>query len=167
VNIVFTNEHGSTRTDEIVDHLRRPRLWIPQADYPDYDTWLERVHQQLCREDKQAMVAIESTRVVAAIVYQRHKELPNVLEVKNISVKPEARGRLVASFMLRNVEVEGARGLNASRIVIDAKKDNVGVRLFLLQHRYVPITTTDLYSLGAGQDVVFEKHITGRRANHG
>lgn len=32
----FTNEYSPTRVDEIVAYLLGPRLWTPQANYPDF-----------------------------------------------------------------------------------------------------------------------------------
>ena len=125
----FTNEQGIARADEVVDYLRGPRLWVPRADYPDYDEWLGRVHCQLKSEEKRVMLALDRDAVVGAVVYQRHRADPRLLELKNVSVLPDARGRHVAAFLLRNVELEGARdypGVVAA--TVDAKA--VGIHLF-------------------------------------
>ena len=109
MQLTFTNDFPLSRTDEVVDHLLKPRLWIPHENYPDYSVWLERVHAQLRAHEKRAMVALEHGRVVATVLYQRHKEHVDTLEIKNVAVEPEQRGRYIASFLLRNAELEGDR----------------------------------------------------------
>lgn len=153
---VVTNECWN-RADEVVEYLTGPRLWIPHASYPDFDAWIQRVHQQLKDETKRAMVALDQGSVIGAIVYQRHKTLQDAVEVKNITVRPDVRGRHLASFLLRNAEVEALREFGRRRILVDAKADNVQIRTFLLTQRYVSLVNVDLYGLGSGSDVVFEK----------
>lgn len=157
---LFTNEFVPSRIDEIVAYLGGPRLWIPQVAYPDYDAWLEKVHRELRTEQKRALVAFAHGAVCGATIYQRHKQLADVLEMKNITVRPEEQGRLIASFLMRNTEVEGLRDFpGITSVVCDAKADNVPIRSFLLKHRYLPVGQTDLYGLGAGADVVFRKEL--------
>jgi len=161
MQMLFTNEGIDARADEVVDYLRGPRLWIPQHDYPDYDDWLERVHAQLKNEQKRTLLALSSGRIIGAIVYQRHRSRPQAVEIKNITVRPEAQGRHVASFLLRNVEVEATRDYaGTTEILVDAKADNTGIRLFLLRHRYRIAAHQDLYALGAATDLVFTKPIS-------
>ena len=156
----FTNEATLHRTDEIVAYLRGPRLWIPTTDYPDFLDWTQKVHEQLRHEEKRALVAMSGGQVVGASIYQRHREEADALEVKNITVRPDQQGRYVASFLLRNAELEGERDFPGVRqAVVDAKAGNFAVRRFLLHHAYVPAALVDLYGLGAGADVVFRKRL--------
>jgi ribosomal protein S18 acetylase RimI-like enzyme len=158
MHLTVTNESSIARADEVVDFLRGPRLWIPQEQYPDFDDWLSRVHIQLKGEDKRAMLAIEKGRVIGAVVYQRHRTSPDILELKNISVRPEASGRCIASLLVRNAELEGMRDFpGVTGAIVDAKADNIGIRLFLLRHAYRVVGVEDLYGLNAGQDLVFRK----------
>lgn len=156
MEFLFTTNVGS-RADEVIDYLRGPRLWVPKQDYPDFDAWAEKVHVQLRSEEKRAIVALASGAVIGAIIYQRHRTEPDALEVKNITVRPDVRGRYVASFLLRNAEVEGAADFGIDRVLVDAKVRNLGVRAFLLQAGYAPRALMDLYGLGAGEDIVYGK----------
>lgn len=157
---LFTNEFAPSRIDEIVAYLAGPRLWVPQVHYPDYDDWLQKVHRELRTEQKRALIAFVHGIVCGAIIYQRHKKLADAIEMKNITVRPEEQGRLVASFLMRNAEVEGARDFpGVTSIVCDAKADNVPIRQFLLKNSYLPVGRTDLYGLGAGTDIVFRKEL--------
>jgi ribosomal protein S18 acetylase RimI-like enzyme len=159
LDIRVTNDLGPTRTDEIVAHLHRPRLWVPENDYPDYLGWLERAHAQLKLGSKQAMVALSCGNVVGVVLYQKHQDVPDTLEIKNISVRPEVEGRYLASFLLKNAEVEGSRDFKTGCVTVDTKASNVGMRLFLLRHRYTIQAEVDLYGLKAGQDLVFRKTV--------
>lgn len=144
------------RLDAVLGFLEGPRLWIPRADYPDFVDWLHRAHGELRAGQKRAVVALEGPDVQGSVIYQPHKALRGVLELKNISVRPEARGRLLASFLLRQAELAGA-ALGLHQVVVDAKARNVEIRKFLLSQRYRPCGTADLYGLGAGDDVVYTK----------
>lgn len=160
MEVLFTSDRTVRMADEIVDYLLGPRLWIPKVDYPDFGDWVQKVWAQLKREEKRALVGLSGGRVVGAVVYQRHRELPGILEVKNLTVRPDVQGRHVASFMLRNAEVEGGRDYGSSEVLVDAKARNLAIRAFLLRNGYSVLGTSDLYGLRAGDDVVFRKTLS-------
>jgi len=58
--------------------------------------------------------------------------------------------------LLRQAELAGA-ALGLRQVVVDAKARNTEIRRFLLSQRYKACDTTDLYGLGAGDDVVYTK----------
>lgn len=153
----FTTEQTLRRADELADYLRGPRLWIPSCHYPDFDEWLERALGALRSESKRAVIALSSGSIVGAVVYQKHRAIPETLEIKNITVRPDARGRHIADFLLRQAEIEGSRDFAARRIVADAKRDNVPIRAFLIRCGYAAVDTVDLYGLQAGLDMMYEK----------
>ena len=157
MNFTFTSDETYKRADEIVAYLQGPRLWIPRVDYPDFEAWLDKVHRQLKSEEKRALVALSGDNVVGAVLYQRHQAEHDALEIKNITVRPDMRGRYVASFLLRNAELEGRQDFASKRILIDAKVRNLRIRSFLFKNGYAPLVTTDLYALGAGEDIVYTK----------
>lgn len=159
MNFTFTTDDTFKRADEIVDYLLGPRLWIPRLDYPDFFAWVDRTHAQLKSEEKRAIVALSGGNVCGAVIYQKHKTEPDTLEIKNITVRPDMRGRYVASFLVRNAEVEGALDFKANRVVLDAKKRNSAIRSFLFKGGYLPLQTMDLYALGAGEDIVYAKRL--------
>ena len=155
----FTNEFAPTKIDEIVGFLMGPRLWIPHGDYPDFLDWAQKVHVQLKSEAKRAIIALEHGQVVGAAVYQRHRKDADALELKNLTVRPDKRGRYLASFLVRNMEVEGATEFGSRHVVCDAKTGNLGIRLFLERQRYRVIGRDDLYAKGGGTDLVFRKDL--------
>jgi L-amino acid N-acyltransferase YncA len=159
MQIIFTSEAAVSRADEIVAYLLGPRLWIARNDYPDFEAWAQKVHGQLKSEDKRALVALVAGQVAGAVIYQRHLSDQGALEIKNISVRPDQQGRHIAGFLLRNAEIEGQRDFGSTHALVDAKARNAGIGLFLAHERYRPLAATDLYGLGAGQDVVFRKDL--------
>jgi ribosomal protein S18 acetylase RimI-like enzyme len=159
MEITFTSDAAPARADELVDYLRGPRLWIPALDYPDFDRWAEKVHAQLKSQEKRALVALSARAVVGAVIYQRHKAVPSALEIKNITVRPDMRGRFIAGFLLRNAEIEGAADYGVREVIVDAKARNVAIRAYLLRQGYRRRGEQDLYGLGAGQDVVYGKRL--------
>lgn len=93
------------------------------------------------------------------MVYQRHKAVPSALEIKNITVRPDMRGRFIAGFLLRNAEIEGAADYGVREVIVDAKARNVAIRAYLWRQGYRRRGEEDLYGLGAGQDVVYGKRL--------
>lgn len=153
----FTNESPDFRTDEIVHYLTGPRLWIPYSDYPNIPEWVQKVYTQLRSEEKRAMVAYYGREIVGVTIYQSYKQDPKVLEIKNLTVRPDMRGRHVASFLLRNTEIEGAKDYGAESVICDAKESNISILGFLVSEHYAAVGKADLYGLGAGEDLIFKK----------
>jgi GNAT superfamily N-acetyltransferase len=162
MEIIFTSDATVSRADEIVSYLLGPRLWVARSDYPDFEGWVQKVHGQLKSESKRALVALVRGQVAGAVIYQRHLSDTRALEIKNISVRPDQQGRHIASFLLRNAEIEGQSDFGSTHALVDAKAKNHGVGIFLARMRYAPLAPTDLYGLGAGEDVVFRKQLDTR-----
>jgi len=159
MNFVFTNEYKASRLDEIVTYLIGPRLWIPQTDYPDFLGWADRAHGELRTESKRAMLAFSHGDIVGVTIYQRHKKYRDALEIKNLTVRPDMRGRYIASFLLRNTEREGAKDFSSKYVLCDSKADNYAVRAFLFQQKYSILGKHDLYSYKSGEDLVYRKNL--------
>jgi ribosomal protein S18 acetylase RimI-like enzyme len=155
----FTNEFNPARLDEVVAYMLGPRLWVPQNDYPDVWDWAQRAHAELRRQTKRALVAFDRGEVVGVVVYQRHKRRHEAMEIKRLTVRPDQRGRYIASFLLRNAEIEGTRDYNCRYALTDSKARNLGIKGFLLRHHYQVVDRTDLYGLGAGEDLVYQKDL--------
>ena len=159
VEFTFTNEYRSSQTDEIIDYLNGPRLWVPKVHYPDYFDWLGKVHVELKAEVKRAMVALDHGQVCGVIIYQEHKNQKGVLELKNLTVRPDLRGRYIASFLLRNTEIEGGDEFGADSVICDAKASNFSIGSFLLKQGYQALGQVDLYKLKTGDDIIYNKKL--------
>jgi len=160
MNFKFTNEYSTGKLDEIVSYLLGPRLWIPKVDYPDFYDWADRSYRELKRENKRAMVALSYNDVVGVVIYQRHKKCRDTLEIKNLTVRPDKRGRYIASFLLRNAEIEGKREHKSNSVLCDAKAGNAEISGFLTRNGYKAIAECDLYCLDAGKDVIYKKNLS-------
>jgi ribosomal protein S18 acetylase RimI-like enzyme len=90
-------------------------------------------------------------------VFQKHKTISSFLELKNLTIAPEISRRFVASFLVRNVEIE-AHG-QFTHVICDAKKDNVIIQEFLTRNKYKTVANMDLYGLNAGTDTVYLKEL--------
>ncbi len=155
----ITNEHTQSEVGNIISVLRKPRLWIPtEKDYPDHALWLEKTEDQIQRGTKRAMLAYIGGTPVGTVVYQRHEQLPSVVEVRNISVSPEATHRGIASFLLRNAELEAVRidFPDTDTIMVDTKIANPEMIQFLELRDYELAEIADLYGSGSF-DGIFTK----------
>ena len=155
----FTNDYPVSRLDEAVSFLVGPRLWIPQNDYPDFLDWAQKIHGELKRDVKRAIIALSRNNIIGVVIYQRHKKDKTTLEIKNLTVRPDARGRYITSFLLKNAEGEGARAFYNKLITCDAKARNLEIMHFLLRHHYKIAGRNDLYGLGSGEDLVYKKRL--------
>ena len=159
----FTNEYPVSRLDEAVSFLSGPRLWIPNNDYPDFLDWAQKTHNELKSDAKRAIIALSRNNIIGVIIYQRHKKDKSALELKNLTVRPDARGRYIASFLLKNAEVEGTREFSSKFITCDAKAKNLEIMHFLLKHHYRIAGRNDLYGLNSGEDIVYKKRAVETR----
>lgn len=159
VEFTFTNEYRPGQIDEIVNYLGGPRLWVPKIHYPDYFDWLDKVHKELKKEAKRALIVLDHSEVAGVIIYQEHKSLKGVLELKNLTVRPDLKGRYIASFLLRNAEIEGGNELKTTQVTCDAKASNLAIKAFLVKHGYKALGQTDLYGLQAGEDIIYQKKL--------
>lgn len=140
--------------------LRSPRLWIPsEKDYPDYPNWLLETEGDIATNRKRAMLAYMGKQPVGAVVYKRHPEDPTTLQIRNISLLPDARGRHIGAFLIINTEIEAVQHdfPGCRRVTVDTKATNGAMVNFLLKAGYGIRGFEDLYGLDAGLDVVFEK----------
>ena len=156
----FTNEYPVSKIDEIVSYLLGPRLWIPKQDYPDFLDWADKVHEELKKDLKKAIIALSFNDVVGVLIYQKHKKEADVLEIKNLTVRPDVRGRHIASFLFRNAEIEGCREFESKYAICDAKANNFAIKNFLLKQKYSIKDKRDLYQVNSGEDLIFTKPIS-------
>jgi ribosomal protein S18 acetylase RimI-like enzyme len=156
----FTNEHSSSETGNIVEVLERPRLWIPtQHDYPDFSSWVLKTEARIAEGSTRAMIAYLGTTPAGVVIYQQHETKPETVKVRNISVSPDAQGRYIGSFLLRNTEIEAMKYdfPGCKQIMVDTKQANTRMISFLIGQGYSISEVSDLYGLEAGLDTVMVK----------
>ena len=113
----------------------------------------------LKRESKRAIIALAGNNIAGVVIYQRHKQEKDTLEIKNLTVRPDVRGRYIASFLLRNSEIEGGKEFGARHVLCDAKSENLAITTFLLRNRYSVINQSFLYAWGTKKDTTFRKDL--------
>lgn len=155
----ITNEFPDSKLDRVITMALAPRLWIPPKDYPDEIDWGQKAYDETLSGLKRHMVLFDREEVVGDVVYQRHKQDPHVLEIKRIALQPSARGRYFASVLVQNAEIEGALEFGTTIVRGDSKVDNP-IKHFLRKRGYKKVGQTDLYGLGTGEDIIWEKDLT-------
>ncbi len=127
--------------------------------YPDYEDWVARARTEIELGYKHAILAFSDGRLVGDLIYQEHKQLPGMREVKNIRVHPKLRHRYFALFMLRQAEAEGS----FDAIICDSRSDNVRARTMLLLAGYSPLGERFLYD-SHNVDTIYIKTFDSRTA---
>ncbi len=158
MNIRFTDEMNSARAAKVIDVLCAPRLWIPtQQDYgAGHGVWLEKVEEELAAGKRYALHAQMGRRSAGVIIW-RPSAQPRTVDIRNISVSPEVRGRYFGPFMLRNVEYGiRERYPDVQGVRVDTKTTNAEMRAFLSGQEYIEVGVEDLYNSGK-PDVILQK----------
>lgn len=122
--------------------------------YPGYDCWVQRCEAELFSGYKRAALAFYDDVLIGDIIWQQHKQFPNVRELKNIRVAPGARGRYVGSFLLRQAEYEERESFKA--LIVDARERQVEVISLFKSMGYIPLGKRDLYGDGQREVILFK-----------
>lgn len=125
--------------------------------YPNYEAWVERASHEMDAGYKQAVMAFYNGKMVGDIVFQPHKEIDKILEIKNIRVHEEVRGRNVANFMLKQIEFNFKNKYDA--FIVDAPKEKQDIKGLLLSTGYVPIVSVPLYS-NQSVDIIYARQFS-------
>lgn len=153
---------------EICELIIGPAIWFPHGrvkDYPDIGDWSQKVWNELNSGTKRSALALTRIgnleKIIGVLIYQRHKTNQFWLELKNLSVDPQFSRRGIASFLLKQAEIEGLREFpETTKIVCDTKAERTGVVNFLSTNRYKLIGVDNIYKFSsAGPDAIFEKNI--------
>lgn len=92
--------------------------------YPDYLIWVEKCFRELQIGEKKAVAYRVNGKIVANLVFQRHKEDGRLLELKNGRVDEAYMGRGIFAELLRETE-SYARDNGFLRIICDTHDENV------------------------------------------
>lgn len=146
----------SFRTAEDLRDVRRLIDFLANQDlgYPRYDEWVQKAEAELFSGWKTGIMALNGGVVVGDLVFQQHKQLSRVREIKNLRVDPRVSDRYFARFMLKQAEV--GLGRDFDLVMVDARKDQSGVRRFFRQSGYSEVAVLNLYD-NSSLDVVLTK----------
>lgn len=161
--LTVTDEMSDPVLTSVMGVALGERMWMGPRDYPDVEAWAERSIVEIRDGRKFIMVAFRRRNVIGSIIFQHHKTIPGVLEIRRISIQPGEQGRGVAAFLLRCVEMRGLEELGCTTVWVDTKARNTAMCRFLEARGYELIGLFDLYGLGAGCDAVYSKQIRAAR----
>lgn len=153
-NFQFRSIESMSDVHRLIDFLSKQSL-----GYPNYDDWIQRAEPEVESGYKQAVLAFSDNYLVGDSIYQPHKELSRVREVKNFRIHPKLRRRAFGYFILKQVEELNKEEFDA--IIVDARTDNQESINFLTFCRYVPIAKVPLYDRNS-PDVVMVKCFNDR-----
>ena len=148
MNFQFTDIQERKETSQAINFLHKQNL-----NYPNYDKWVQKTEAELIGGYKNAVLAFSRGKIVGDLVYQRHKENPRFLELKNMRIIPELKNRYFAKFMLRQVEAENQK---YDAIVCDAPSEFPEIICFMQSCGYTPILSKPLYDDGEPEIIMIK-----------
>ena len=143
-----------TRKDllRLIDFLR-----IQDLNYPNYQDWVSRTEAELDNGWKTGVIALDCNRVLGDVLWQPHKQLPRVREIKNMRVHPSVRERYFARFLMKQAEVEDKE--NFDSLMLDLREDHPERRPLmnmLVSMGYTKLCAVNLYDTNV-RDVIMVK----------
>ena len=137
----------------LIDFIRMQDL-----HYPNYQDWVSRTEAEIDGGWKTGVLAISNGFVLGDIIWQPHKELPRVRELKNMRVDPSVRERYFARFLVKQAEAEG-RG-SYDTLMLDLREDHPEKRplmYMLISMGYNEMAAISLYDPNV-RDIVMIKN---------
>lgn len=93
-------------------------------NYPNYEDWVEKTISQIDSGYKRTILSFSDDALVGDLIFQPHKTLERVMELKNIRIHPDLKRRYFGFFMLRQAEAESG---NYDAIICDTRSDRTDV----------------------------------------
>lgn len=148
-DFAFRSVASTREIKATLDFLARQDL-----KYPKYDEWVQRVEAELFSGQKRAALAYSCGVLVGDVIWQPHKQLPRVREIKNLRVSPKARGRYLAQFLLRQAECEDRQDYDA--LIGDVRENQPSVIRFMQSMGYQAVAKLNLYEENQREVVLFK-----------
>lgn len=146
----FSGLKSKSQLRDLVDFLILQNL-----GYPDYENWVQKSESELDSGYKKAILAFSDGELVGNLVYQPHKSLQGLLEIKNLRVDGRYRMRDFGRFMLKQVEVENSNFLG---VIGDVRPEMRETIRFMEECGYKRVAAVDLYD--GKKDIVVVKSFT-------
>lgn len=121
--------------------------------YPRYDSWVQKTEHELGTGTKHAILAEDHGRLVGDVVFQRHKNIADAVEIKNARVVEKFKWRHFGSFMLAQVEAE----CDVGTFICDVRSNRTDIINFLCGCGYRPLLKSHLYDENDIPDVTMVK----------
>jgi len=130
-------------------------LAAQDLSYPDYrQVWVPKVEHECISGWKTIILARTHGVVIGDVVFQQHKGLARVREIKNLRIYPDFRDRFFAAFLLKQAEKEKPEDYDA--IVADVRENQPEIVRFMLRQGYRVIAVQSLYEKDR-QEVILAK----------
>lgn len=133
-------------------------LRLRNEGYKGYDRWTQKCKAEMEDGTKQAIVVRSYGVVVGDLVYQHHKELVGVLEIKNFRIHKDFRRSWMATFMLKQLEKIAKEG-GYSAIMVDARKSRKDIVGLFTSAGYEIAASVCIYDTN-NEDVAMVKSIS-------
>jgi UDP-N-acetylenolpyruvoylglucosamine reductase len=118
-------------------------LWKQDLGYPNYSDWVLRARNEIDLGYKKSIIAFDESRIVGNVVFQKHKEIPEIREIKNLRVSIDLRFRKFGSFLLK--QAEWFESSNYSLLMADFRETEKWIGSFLIKEGFQVIRSASLY----------------------
>ena len=144
-NFSFRLAEDRKEVSELEKFLRHQPL-----NYPFFNDWVDRTIQEILSGYKKVIVAFNNNILIGNAIYQPHKTLSRVREIKNVRVHPRLQHRGFSYFMIKQAETY--RQEDFDLIICDASSNNLPANRLLKGMGYEEIARAPLY--GSNQEEV-------------
>jgi GNAT superfamily N-acetyltransferase len=127
-----------------------------KLDYPKYDEWVQRVEAELFSGYKSAALAYSEGILVGDVIWQPHKQITRMREIKNLRILPLARRRGLARFLLKQVECDCS--VDFDILVSDIREGQDETLSFFRDAGYSVVGRSNLYE-SERQEIVVAKRL--------
>lgn len=151
----FTFRTVETRRDltKLLEFIRKQDL-----SYPGYQDWVARTEAEIEMGWKTGVIALSNGLVVGDIIWQPHKELNRIREIKNMRVHPLVRDRYFARFLMKQAEAESRD--NYDVLMCDLREDHpekIPLMNMLVSMGYAKIYAANLYDQNVWDIVMIKR----------
>ncbi len=131
----------------------REFLLLQPLNYPNYEDWVERAIMEIDLGYKKSILSFSDNIIVGDLIFQPHKTLSRVMELKNMRIHPEFKRRYFGYFMLRQAEAESK---NYNMITCDTRSNRIDVLNLLKLCGYKEVSRVPLYNSNT-EDIIMSK----------
>ncbi len=137
----------------LLDFLR-----VHDLNYPNYQDWVSRTEAEIEMGWKTGVIATGNGLVLGDVIWQPHKEIPRIREIKNMRVHPSFRERYFARFLMKQAEAEKREDYDV--LMCDLREDHPEKRpiiTMLTSMGYEQICAVSLYDPNMRDIVMMKK----------
>jgi len=128
-------------------------------DYPSYFDWVEQCFEELDSGYKKAFFCESeyNGNIIGNLIFQKHKQDPTILEMKNGRIEPKYRRKKIFTDMYYELE-RYARDEGFKRIIGDCHESNISVIKTLESLGFTPDSIETIYD-SKTKEIIFKKDL--------